>query len=87
MIFATSATCVSWKWETPGGTMNHPKTNAYPKHYDISDPGIIHSAISPKPWHPVFATQVDKIILTTCNKPKYCFQAINDQLLCQFACP
>ena len=58
--------------------MNRPKTNAYPKHYEIGDLGIILGAISPKPWHPVFATQVDILILTTCDKIKYRSQAIDD---------
>ena len=43
---------VSQKWETPGNAMNHPKTNAYPKHYEIGDHEIILGAISPKPQHP-----------------------------------
>ena len=64
------------KWETPGNAMNRPKTNTYPKHYDISDHGIIRGAISPKPWHPVFVSQADILILITCNKNKNRFQAI-----------
>ena len=58
--------------------MNCPKTNVYPKHNDIGDPGIIRGAIGPKPWHPVFTTHVDTLILTTNDKPKYHSQAIND---------
>ena len=38
--------------------MNCPKTNTYPKHYVISDHGNIPGAICPKPWHPVFVSQV-----------------------------
>ena len=40
--------------------MNSTKTNTYPKHYGISDDIIIISTIIPKPWHPVFATLVEK---------------------------
>ena len=72
------------KWETPGNAMNHPKTNAYPKHYDISNHEISPGTISPKPWHTVFTTQVDIPILTTCDKPKYRFQVIEDWLPCRF---
>ena len=64
--------------------MNRPKTNANPKHYEISDHGIIIRAISPKHWDPVCMTQVDIIILSTCNKKKYRLQAIDDWLTSRF---
>ena len=60
--------------------MNRPKTNAYPKHYEIGSRKIIPGTISPKPWHPVFATQVDTLILTTCDKQKYRFQTFANYL-------
>ena len=48
--------------------MNRPKTNTYPKHYDIGDDlPVFAKTISPKSWHPVIATQVDILILTTCD--------------------
>ena len=56
--------------------MNHPKTNTYPKHYEISGDLIVTGTISPKPWYPVFATQVD-IILSTYDNHKYHSQATN----------
>ena len=56
--------------------MNHPKTNTYSKHYEIGVDEMTTWIISPKPWHPVFATQVDIIILATCDKYNYYFQDI-----------
>ena len=57
--------------------MNRPKTNTYPKHYDISDGDFFAvRGISPKPWHPVFATQVDKFIQITCDKCSHYSQNI-----------
>ena len=67
--------------------MDRPKTNAYPKHYDISDYSIILGAIGPKSWHPVFASQVDTIIPITCDKIIYRFEAIADCLPSQFPHP
>ena len=47
---------------------------------------IIPGTISPKPWHPVFATQVDILILSTCNKPNYHPQTAANCPPCQFPC-
>ena len=55
--------------------MNCPKTNTYPKHYAIGK-GYIISIVSPKPWHSVFMTEVDTLILTTYNK-------VNEVIICQ----
>ena len=49
--------------------MNRPKTNTYPEYYDISEECII-SIVSPKPWHSVFVTEVDTLILITYDKVK-----------------
>ena len=48
--------------------MNRPKTNTYPKNYEVSIGRVIAGTISPKPWHLVFATQVDIVILKTCDE-------------------
>ena len=58
---------MSRKGKIPSNAVNRPKTNTYPKHYEVSDDNIFTIIISPKPWHPIFATQVDKIILSTCD--------------------
>ena len=60
--------------------MNCPKTNTYPNHYAIGGENIFAITITPKHWHPVFVTQDDAVILITCDKHKYLFQAIDDCL-------
>ena len=65
---------VSRKWKNPGNAMNRFKTNTYQKYYEVCDEKTTTSIISPKPWHPTLATQVDIVILNTYNKLKYCFQ-------------
>ena len=47
----------------PGSAMNRPKTNTYPKDYDVGGKMFVVGSISPKPWHSVLAAQVDNIIL------------------------
>ena len=77
---------VSREGKIPSNAVNRPKTNTYPKHYEVSDDNIFTIIISPKPWHPIFATQVDKIILSTCDILKYHFQTFTDCLPSQFPC-
>ena len=67
--------------------MNRPKTNTYPKYYLISGYGIIAGTIGPKPWHPVFMTQVDIPILITYDIFNYYCQASTDFLPSQFPHP
>ena len=64
----------------PSNAMNFPKTNTHPKHYQISSDLFTGGTISPKPWHPVFVTHVDIIILSTYDKHKYQSQAIDECL-------
>ena len=65
--------------------MNCSKTNTYRKNYEVSDDEITFSTIGPKPWHSIFATQVDILPLTSYNQPQYLGQAI-DRIPCQFPC-
>ena len=66
--------------------MNRPKTNTNPKHYGISNAFSV-GIISPKPRHPVFASQVDIPILNTCDEYSYSFEDIANFLPSQFPRP
>ena len=61
---------VSWKWKNPSNAKNSPKTNTYPKYYEVSNKFYVATAtntVSPNPWLSVFTTQVNILILTTYN--------------------
>ena len=62
--------------------MNSPKTNTYPKYYEVSNEFYIATAANTvSPRHSVFMTQV---ILTTCDKSKYTSKVIANCLPSQF---
>ena len=62
--------------------MNSPKTNTYPKYYEVSNKFYIATAANTvSPRHPVFMTQV---VLTTYDKSKYTSKVIVNCLPSQF---